>query len=291
MRKVYDWASYSPISTSRGSFRQLLPRATCAHATTPLAADYGNVHFLVLRIIIISVCRCPFYFHHRADLLQAPNYLSDFTAEHTQNMSSSFFYSQCDCPTCSPILHRALLNQSPPVAIASIHLSTPAFETVVPEINNSIDTSLEASPAWPAISPIQTSNSPFTRKRARNLSSSSTATRASSSTSTSTSTSSSSTHTLAKKVLSKVSLLLESSETRVAQSQSKPSPRRPTMRRAQSASGHPTHADLIDAGMNISIHPYQYLDDSHHTTAGLTILEEGWVHLQTNLKTGGDQTR
>ena len=63
---------------------------------------------------------------------------------------------------------------------------------------------------------------------------------------------------------------------------------RPTLKRVQSGPRHPTHADLIDAGMNISIHPYQYLDSSRVSAGGFTILEEGWVHLQTNLDTGDD---
>jgi len=47
---------------------------------------------------------------------------------------------------------------------------------------------------------------------------------------------------------------------------------------------HPTTADLVNAGMNVSIHPYQFLGESSgHPEAGFTILEEGWVQMQTNL--------
>ena len=193
-------------------------------------------------------------------------------------MSSTFFYSSCNCPICSPTLHTSFLDMSS--TPSEHHIPMDQYEVShIPKAPSSQATAFtpvqsQARPARPTLGSRQTSDSSI----ASTSSQGSVFSSASSNITSATSYSSLSSKSL-RKAISKLSLRRKSSEAQIQASHTE-------RKRCISAPipipiTHPTTADLIASGMDAGIHPYNFFEASLHMGADYTVLEDGWLRLRT----------
>ncbi len=196
-------------------------------------------------------------------------------------MSSTFFYSSCDCPICSPTLHTSFLDTSS--TPTSHHCEMDPYEVS----HTPTESRSQARAFTPVQSQARSSRPTMGSRQTSDRSIASTSSQGSvfssaSSTLTSAASYSSSSGRSLKNAMSKLSLRRKSSEAQ---------PEAAHIRQKRSISApipHPTTADLIASGMDVGIHPYNFFEASLHMGAEYTVLEDGWLRLRTESRLRSD---